>query len=95
MIFHHDYGDSTVAGENVSYKVTVQNVRRAAELTDEWVAKNTDYTTVDEYKEGVRAQLEQVRRIPPRSAEKHSLEHSPGELRGEGIPTGRPGQCCF
>lgn len=57
--FPSDYGDSTVAGENVSYKVTVQNVRRAAELTDEWVAKNTDYTTVDEYKEGVRAQLEQ------------------------------------
>ena len=48
-----------MAGQNVSYKVTVQNVRRAAELTDEWVAKNTDYTTVDEYKEGVRAQLEQ------------------------------------
>ena len=38
---------------------TKEIVRRAAELTDEWVAKNTDYTTVDEYKEGVRAQLEQ------------------------------------
>ena len=57
--FPSDYGDSTVAGQNVSYKVTVQNVRRAAELTDEWVAKNTDYTTVDEYKEGVRTRLEQ------------------------------------
>ena len=57
--FPSDYGDSIVAGQNVSYKVTVQNVRRVAELTDEWVAKNTDYTTVDEYKEGVRAQLEQ------------------------------------
>ena len=31
--FPSDYGDSTVAGQNVSYKVTVQNVRRAAELT--------------------------------------------------------------
>ena len=49
--FPSDYGDSIVAGQNVSYKVTVQNVRRVAELTDEWVAKNTDYTTVDEYKE--------------------------------------------
>ncbi len=56
--FPSDYGDSTVAGQSVAYKVTVQNVRRASELTDEWVAKNTDYTTVDEYKKAVRTQLE-------------------------------------
>jgi trigger factor len=56
--FPSDYGDSTLAGKTAVYKVTVQNVRRTAELTDEWVAKNTDYTTVDEYKEGVRSKLE-------------------------------------
>ena len=56
--FPSDYGDSTLAGKTAVYKVTVQNVRRMAELTDEWVAKNTDYTTVDEYKEGVRSKLE-------------------------------------
>lgn len=42
-------------------------MRRAAELTDEWDAKNTDYTTVDEYKEGVQVpSLSRMRRIPPR-----------------------------
>ena len=40
--FASDYGDDTVAGKEVVYKVTVQNVRRAPELTDEWVTKNTD-----------------------------------------------------
>ena len=56
--FPSDYGDDTLAGQKVVYKVTVQNVRRAGELNDEWVAKNTDYTTVDEYWDGVRSQLE-------------------------------------
>lgn len=53
-----DYGDSDLAGQTAVYKVTVQNVRRAGELTDEWVAKNTDYTTVEEYEESVRSKLE-------------------------------------
>lgn len=57
--FPSDYGDDTVAGKEVVYKVTVQNVRRAPELTDEWVTKNTDYTTVDEYKDGVYNKLEE------------------------------------
>ena len=57
--FPSDYGDSALAGQTVAYKVTVQNVRRAGELTDEWVAKNTDYTTVEEYQESVRSQLEE------------------------------------
>ena len=57
--FPSDYADETLAGQEVIYKVTVQNVRRAGELTDEWVAKNTDYTTVDEYQESVRSQLEE------------------------------------
>ena len=57
--FPSDYADETLAGQEVVYKITVQNVRRAGELTDEWVAKNTDYTTVDEYRESVRSQLEE------------------------------------
>ena len=57
--FASDYGDDTVAGKEVVYKVTVQNVRRAPELTDEWVTKNTDYTTVDEYKDSVYNKLEE------------------------------------
>lgn len=53
-----DYEDSTLAGQTAVYKVTVQNVRRAGKLTDDWVAKNTDYTTVSEYEDSVRSKLE-------------------------------------
>lgn len=60
--FPSDYSDSTLAGKKADYKVTVQNVRRAPELTDEWVTKNTDYTTVEEYREGTRKTLEKESR---------------------------------
>ena len=60
--FPSDYADETLAGEEVIYKVTVQNVRREGELTDEWVAKNTDYTTVDDYRESIRSELEKKRK---------------------------------
>lgn len=60
--FPSDYSDSTLAGKKADYKMTVQNVRRAPELTDEWVTKNTDYTTVEEYREGTRKTLEKEAR---------------------------------
>ena len=60
--FPSDYSDSTLAGKKADYKVTVQNVRRAPELTDAWVTKNTDYTTVEEYREGTRKTLEKEAR---------------------------------
>lgn len=60
--FPSDYSDSTLAGKKADYKVTVQNVRRAPELTDEWVTKNTDYTTVEEYREGTYKTLEKEAR---------------------------------
>ena len=60
--FPSDYSDSTLAGKKADYKVTVQNVRRAPELTDEWVTKNTDYTTVEEYREEIYKTLEKEAR---------------------------------
>lgn len=58
LTFPEDYMSEELAGEDVVFKITLQSFRRAPELTDEWVAENLDYSTVDEYKEGVRANLE-------------------------------------
>lgn len=57
--FASDYGDPVVAGEQAIYKITVQNVRRAPELTDKWVTKNTDYTTVEDYRQSIYEKLEE------------------------------------
>lgn len=58
LTFPEDYFSEDMAGKDVVFKITLQNFRRAPELTDEWVAANTDYSTIKEYKEGVRTQLE-------------------------------------
>lgn len=58
LTFPEDYFSEDMAGKDVVFKITLQNFRRAPELTDEWVAQNTDYSTIDEYKAGIRALLE-------------------------------------
>lgn len=63
LTFPEDYRSEEMAGQDVVFKITVQSFRRAPELTDEWVAGNLDYSNVDEYKEGVRAQLEETARL--------------------------------
>lgn len=59
ITYADDYYDEDVAGKTVDYTVTLQTITRAAELTDDWVKANTDYQTVDEYRAGVKAELEQ------------------------------------
>ena len=58
LTFPDDYYEESVAGKAVIFKVTLQKFTRPAELTDEWVASNTDYKTVDDYKKSVREELE-------------------------------------
>ena len=58
LTFPDDYYEESVAGKAVVFKVTLQKFTRPAELTDEWVAENTEYKTIDEYREAVKKQLE-------------------------------------
>lgn len=58
LTFPDDYYEESVAGKAVVFKVTLQKFTRPAELTDEWVAENTEYKTVDEYRVAVKTQLE-------------------------------------
>ena len=43
----------------VVFKVTLQKFARPSELNDEWVAANTEYKTVDEYRAAVKKELEE------------------------------------
>ena len=58
LTFPDDYYEESVAGKAVVFKVTLQKFTRPAELTDDWVAENTEYKTVDEYRAAVKTQLE-------------------------------------
>ena len=59
VTFPERYRNSELAGQDAVFQITVQSFKRPPELTDDWVAANTDYKTIDEYKASVRAQLEQ------------------------------------
>ena len=59
VTFPEDYRSTDLAGQDAVFQITVQSFKRPPELTDDWVAANTDYKTIDEYKASVRAQLEQ------------------------------------
>lgn len=56
--FPDDYSEE-LGGKDVVFNVTINSIKRPlTEPTDEWVAANTDYKTVDECKEGIRSELE-------------------------------------
>ena len=60
LSFPEDYWNEDMAGVSVTFRVTVQKISRAPELSDEWVADNSDTSkTIDEYKEEVKAQLQE------------------------------------
>ena len=48
-----------LAGKPVQFKVKINAIKAAPELTDEWVKNNTDKQTVDEYKEEIKNSLKE------------------------------------
>lgn len=50
--------NDSLSGKEAVFKITLQKFARVPELTDDWVEANTDYKTVDEYKQSVRDELE-------------------------------------
>ncbi len=58
--FPDDYSASNVAGKEAVFTVTVNSIKRAAQLTDEWVKsrKEEGVNTVEEYREARRKELQ-------------------------------------
>lgn len=60
VTFPEDYGQEDLNGKDAVFTVTINSIKRAdKEISDEWVAKNSDFKTVDEYKANIRAELEE------------------------------------
>lgn len=55
-----DEATDSVAGKAVQFKVAINSISLVSvpELTDDYVIENTEYKTVDEYKEGIKKTLE-------------------------------------
>lgn len=61
LTFPADYGKAELDGQAVVFKVKVNSIKVSVvpELTEEYVKSKTDYKSIAEYKEGVRAELVQ------------------------------------
>lgn len=60
LTFPKTYHNADLKGKAVVFKVTVNSIIKVipAELTDDFVLENTDYETVDSYKEGLKKEME-------------------------------------
>ncbi|MCH1981330.1 trigger factor [Ruminococcus sp. OA3] len=58
LTFPEDYSEE-LGGKDVVFTVTINAIKRpATEISDEWVAANSEFKTVDEYRAGIRKDLE-------------------------------------
>lgn len=64
LTFPDAYPNEDLAGQAVVFEVTVNKVQESkeAELNDEFIAANTDFSTVEEYRKAVREDLEEMAR---------------------------------
>lgn len=58
LTFPENYQQEDLQGKAVQFKVKINKISEAPELTDEWTAANTDYKTVDEFKAAQKEQLQ-------------------------------------
>lgn len=65
LTFPEDYGQEDLAGADVVFEVTVNEVKseKPAELNDAFVQRVSDFKTVDEYRADIRKKLEDGRQM--------------------------------
>lgn len=62
LTFPESYPNEELAGQGVVFEVTVNTVQESvkSELTDAFIAENTDSSTVDEYRAALRKEMEET-----------------------------------
>ncbi len=58
LTFPENYASAALAGQDVVFTVTVNSIKALPELNDAFIAENTEFDTVDAYKEDIRATLQ-------------------------------------
>lgn len=58
LTFPENYGNASLAGQDVVFTVTINSLKELPELNDAFIAENTDFDTVAAYKEDIRTLLQ-------------------------------------
>jgi trigger factor len=74
--------------DDLEFEVVVKEVRGSVlpELSDAWVAETTDFSTVEELRDSVRAQLDRIRRLNASMAMQNETAAALAELVTDEIP---------
>jgi trigger factor len=59
LTFPEDFYSDELSGQDVVYKVTLQSFQRAPEIDDAYVAESTEASTLEEYTQMIRTQMEE------------------------------------
>lgn len=71
LTFPEGYTNPDLSGQDVVFTVTVNAIKRAPELSDEWVKDNSEYDNIEDYKQGIREDLETSSQFSADSAAKN------------------------
>lgn len=76
------------AGEEVEFKVKVKKVQTKdlPEATDEWIKENTDFETLDAYKEDVKKRMSNLQVLQAQMQAKQKIMESLAEIVEDEIP---------
>lgn len=58
LTFPENYPSEELAGQEVVFTVTVNEIKTVPELTDEWVKENTEFDTAEAYRQSIRENME-------------------------------------
>lgn len=75
LTFPENYGNADLAGQEVVFDVTVNAVKEPvpAVLDDKFVAENTEYATVEECRQGIRKELEELAETSAENQKKNQV----------------------
>lgn len=60
LTFPENYNSEELAGQDVVFTVSVNAIKRIPELSEEWVAANTEYDSIDAYRQSIREDIEKT-----------------------------------
>lgn len=75
LTFPEDYGNTEYAGKDVIFDVTVNGIYKTEipEITDEFVKENTEYESIDSYKESIRSTMEESNESTANNTRRNSI----------------------
>ena len=90
VTFPEEYHEESLAGKDVVFKVTIHDIKEKElpELDDEFAKDVSEFDTIDEYKESIKARLEEELKNQEKVEKENKIVEAAIELAEVDIPNG-------